>query len=113
METAMLPHRMAHRSSKTFSKRIVLALMLLASFGGALVSSDFFGGTSAQKRTGRTANKPKPNASPSPTGVDGLGSAPPIPKLKPRPEPVEDVNPGEVISVDTTEIMLPVTVRDS
>jgi VWFA-related protein len=89
--------------------------MLLASFGGALVSSDFFGSTSAQKRTGRTTNNPKTNAkpSPSPTGVDGLGPAPAIPKLKPRPEPVEDVNPGEVISVDTTEIMLPVTVRDS
>ena len=39
-----------------------------------------------------------------------MGPPPPIPKLKPTPEP--EINPGEVISVETTEVMLPVTVRD-
>ena len=77
-----------------------------------MLSSDFFGSTSAQKRPARTTSKAKP--SPSPTGADGIGQAPPIPKLKPKPEqPQEDVNPGEVISVDTTEVLLPVTVRDN
>ena len=111
MEPVVLPRRMAHRSSKSVAKRIILALMLLV-FGGALLSSDFFGSTSAQKRPARTTAKAKP--SPSPTGVAGIGPAPPIPKLKPKPEPPqEDVNPGEVISVDTTEVLLPVTVRDN
>src|SRR5215467_9283206 len=112
METVTLP-RLTRRSSKSLSKRVVLTLMLLV-FGGALLSSDFFGSTSAQKRTGRVSSKPNAKPSPAPTGVDGLGPAPPIPKLKPTPEPrTEDINPGEVISVETTEIMLPVTVRDS
>jgi len=111
METVILP-RLTRRSSKSLSKRVVLALMLLA-FGGASLTSDFFGSTSAQKRTGGVSTKPKAKPSPAPTGVDGLGAAPPIPKLKPTPERSEDVNPGEVISVETTEVLLPVTVRDS
>jgi len=102
---------MARRSNKLFSKRIILAVMLLA-FGGALLSSDFFGSTSAQKRTGRDNTKPSAKPSPTPTGLEGLGPPPPM-KLKPRPQREEDVNPGEVISVDTTEVMLPVTVRDN
>jgi Ca-activated chloride channel family protein len=40
-----------------------------------------------------------------------MGEPPPIPKLVTKPEP--EVNPGEVISVQTTEVMLPVTVRDA
>jgi len=40
-----------------------------------------------------------------------MGEPPPVPKLVTKPEP--EVNPGEVISVQTTEVMLPVTVRDA
>ena len=40
-----------------------------------------------------------------------MGPPPPVPKLKPTPE--QDIAPGEVISVETTEILLPVTVRDN
>ena len=40
-----------------------------------------------------------------------MGPPPPVPKLKPTPE--QDIAPGEVISVETTEILLPVTVRDT
>ncbi len=41
----------------------------------------------------------------------------PIPKLRRKPEPEvrkpeQEVSPGDVISVSTTEVMLPVTVRD-
>ena len=39
-----------------------------------------------------------------------MGEPPPIPKRKPTPEP--ELTAGETISVDTTEILLPVTVRD-
>jgi VWFA-related protein len=71
------------------------------------------GATAQKQKTNRSNNKPKanPKPSPSPTGVDSLGAPPPIPKLRAQPE--QDVAPGEVISVETTEVMLPVTVRDS
>ena len=40
-----------------------------------------------------------------------MGTPPPVPTLKPEPE--KEVSPGDVVSVDTTEVMFPVTVRDS
>lgn len=40
-----------------------------------------------------------------------MGAPPAVPKLKKQPEP--EINPGDVVSVDTTEVMFPVTVRDS
>jgi len=46
-----------------------------------------------------------------PTAFERLGEPPPSAKLRVRPE--QDIASGEVISVDTTEILLPVTVRDS
>ena len=64
---------------------------------------------SSQKTSQKT---PAPTQSKTSSGTDKLGDAPPIPKLKVREEPQQDVAPGEVISVNTTEVMLPVTVRD-
>src|SRR5207253_2938608 len=43
--------------------------------------------------------------------TDAIGPPPPMPS--PSPKVVQEVSSGDVISVDTTEIMLPVTVRDS
>ena len=40
-----------------------------------------------------------------------MGAPPPVPTLKKQPE--QEVSPGDVVSVDTTEVMFPVTVRDS
>lgn len=40
-----------------------------------------------------------------------MGPPPPVPTLKKQPEP--EINPGDVVSVDTTEVMFPVTVRDA
>ena len=40
-----------------------------------------------------------------------MGTPPPVPSLKKPPE--QEVSPGDVVSVDTTEVMFPVTVRDS
>lgn len=55
---------------------------------------------------------PQPKSTPKPlTDLERMGEPPPIPKLLKKPEP--EVNPGEVISVETTEVMLPVTVRDA
>ncbi|MCM3901607.1 MAG: VWA domain-containing protein [Pyrinomonadaceae bacterium] len=41
---------------------------------------------------------------------DPQGPPPPIPRLKPK---VQEIDPADVISVTTTEVLLPVTVRDN
>src|ERR1043165_4720744 len=90
---------------------IVLLLFLAALF---LLPHGFV--TSAQKQTGQRPAKPKPatrtKASPTPTPgpFDALGAPPPVPTLKQKEQ---EVTPGDVISVNTTEVMIPVTVRDS
>jgi Ca-activated chloride channel family protein len=93
---------------------LVLLLFLAALF---LLPHAFV--TSAQKQTGSRPAKPKPatrtKASPTPTPgpFDGLGAPPPVPTLKQQKEKEQEVTPGDVISVNTTEVMIPVTVRDS
>jgi len=93
---------------------LVLLLFLAALF---LLPHSFV--TSAQKQTGSRPAKPKPatrsKASPTPTPgpFDGLGAPPPVPTLKQQKEKEQEVTPGDVISVNTTEVMIPVTVRDS
>ena len=42
-----------------------------------------------------------------------MGAPPAVPTLKKQPEKEQEVSPGDVVSVDTTEVMFPVTVRDS
>jgi Ca-activated chloride channel homolog len=91
---------------------IALSLVTLT-VGGLLIpclsdSHNSFG-TRAQTKKSQRTNKQGPGKQPAKT--DELGEPPPIPKFRPRPE--EDVNPGEVISVNTTEVMLPVIVKDS
>lgn len=90
---------------------IVLLFVLAALF---LLPHAFV--TSAQKQTGTRPAKPKPaprpKASPTPTpgSLDALGAPPPVPTFKQKEQ---EVTPGDVISVNTTEVMIPVTVRDS
>ena len=71
----------------------------------------------AQKRKQTTTQKPTTTAQKNqkPTeSTDTLGAPPPIPKLKKKPEePPKEISAGDVISVNTTEVMIPVTVRDS
>jgi VWFA-related protein len=92
---------------------IVLLFILAALF---LLPYSFV--TSAQKRTVPQTTKPKPatrpkaSPSPSPGSLDALGAPPPVPTLKQKKED-QEVTPGDVISVNTTEVMIPVTVRDS
>jgi Ca-activated chloride channel family protein len=67
--------------------------------------------TSSQNSKAQKKQPIKPNS-----GADGLGQAPPIPKLNPKkeePQKDPEVSPGDVISVTTSEVMIPVTVRDS
>ena len=88
--------------------RTLLGLALLLSF----LQVDFFM-ASAQRRTSQKpkSTAAKPSATPVPkTELDRMGPPPPVPSLKKPPE--QEVTPGDVISVDTTEVMFPVTVRD-
>ncbi|HKG46887.1 MAG TPA: VWA domain-containing protein [Pyrinomonadaceae bacterium] len=72
-----------------------------------------FSVASAQRKGQRqTKPQPKPKATPAPqSSLDTMGPPPPVPSLKKPPE--QEVSPGDVVSVDTTEVMFPVTVRDS
>jgi len=65
-------------------------------------------GQSAQRKD----SSAKPSPSPTPSWLDRLGEPPPPPPL-PSPKSEQQISPGDVISVETTEVMLPVTVRDS
>jgi VWFA-related protein len=72
---------------------------------------------SAQRQTQqRTTSKPKaaakPAATPKPKSeLEAMGPPPPVPTLKKQPE--QEISAGDIVSVDTTEVMFPVTVRDT
>src|SRR6185295_2424776 len=88
--------------------RVILCIALSLSF--LFVAS--------AQRTGQRRTTPKPKSTtakpsatpPSQTSLQTMGPPPPVPKLKKPPE--QEVSPGDVVSVDTTEVMFPVTVRD-
>jgi len=76
-----------------------------------------FSAASAQRKTQQRRPAPKPKAAkpsatpPAQDSLETMGPPPPVPRLKKPPE--QEVSPGDVVSVDTTEVMFPVTVRDS
>src|SRR5690349_16563102 len=72
-----------------------------------------FSAASAQRKAQRqTKPQPTPKATPAPqSSLQTMGTPPPVPTLKKPPE--QEVSPGDVVSVDTTEVMFPVTVRDA
>ena len=66
--------------------------------------------STGQKRG--TAKGAKPTPTPTPTSnLNRLGPPPPALRLKKKTEP--EAKPSDVITVETTEVMLPVTVRDA
>ena len=93
--------------------RLLLGLALLLS----VLQVDLFMASAQRATQRRTTQKPKsttakPSATPVPkTELERMGPPPAIPTLKKPPE--QEVSPGDVVSVDTTEVMFPVTVRDS
>lgn len=120
---------MARRKTNTIRtprSRILLwlfvAMLLLT--GVVLLTAPWVPGSliaSAQRtrqKQPRSASQRSKTASPKPTPThsvfESLGEPPPPPTLrKPPPKPDPEINPGDVISVDTTEVMLPVSVRDA
>ena len=107
VKDAMRPAGIKRPSIRTmllFSMAAFLLLSLCLDDAGLI--------SSAQKKTPpnpKTSANPKPT--PTPSAVDALGAPPPVPRLKKQPE--QEVTPGDVISVMTTEVLLPVTVRNS
>ena len=83
--------------------------------GGLLVVLAFtfdFQVVDAQRKTQRQPRAAQAKPSPKPrTALEEMGAPPPVPTLKKQPE--QEVSPGDVVSVDTTEVMFPVTVRDA
>ena len=65
----------------------------------------------AQKKrtTPQRAAQAKPTPKPR-TALEQMDAPPPVPTLKQKP--VQELNPDDVVKVDTTEVMFPVTVRD-
>lgn len=107
---------MSPPSSTHFPRLLVLLFLILLAGASLQPYSSRLYTSSAQTRSSTPGNQrrkqvPKPKPSPSPTGLESLGEPPPVPRLRPTPE--QDIAPGEVISVNTTEVLLPVTVRDS
>src|SRR5689334_24927942 len=96
---------------RTNKSRWPVILLLLTVAALLLLPHSFV--TSAQKRTSPRAPQRKPAAkpTPSPSAVDALGPPPAAPTLRQKREE-QEVTPGDVISVNTTEVMIPVTVRD-
>lgn len=94
---------------------LVTTLLLqpvLSKQGGAYQAAQV---TSRQKQSATSQRKQsavKPAPSPTPSLLERLGEPPPRPSPSPRKEETQ-INPGDVITVETTEVMLPVTVRDA
>lgn len=97
-------------------RRLVATILLVVLMAGVSLLLDVSSSAATQNSRQRTSpstqrkSTPQPKPTPPPTGLDSMGPPPPVPKLKPTPE--QDINPGEVLSIETTEVMLPVTVRD-
>jgi Ca-activated chloride channel homolog len=90
-------------------RTLLLGLALLLSF----LHVDLFMASAQRRPTQKPkSTAAKPSATPVPkTELDRMGPPPPVPTLKKPPE--QEVSPGDVVSVDTTEVMFPVTVRDA
>jgi len=87
------------------------SLFVLFLFAAVLLSLLDLQVVDAQRKrtTPQRAAQPKPSPKPR-TALEEMGAPPPVPTLKKQPE--QEVSPGDVVSVDTTEVMFPVTVRD-
>jgi VWFA-related protein len=101
-------------SSKPASAAIKLSLtsgLIAIILCGLTCTQKLNGQTRSRKRTADGSSQgatPKP--SPTTSRLKTLGHPPPVPVLKKKEE---EIKPGDVISVNTSEVMLPVTVRDS
>jgi VWFA-related protein len=94
-------------------ERRILALFLLIFAVVCLLQPTSF--TSSAQRTSRASQQTPSQPKKQKSALEKLGPPPPIPTLskkKEEPQREPEVSAGDVISVNTTEVMIPVTVRD-
>ena len=89
-------------------KRLLMLLFLFTAVVFSLLDLQIV--DAQRKRTPQRAAQPKPTPKPR-TALEEVGPPPPVPTLKKQPE--QELNPDDVVKVDTTEVMFPVTVRDA
>ena len=77
---------------------------------GFVCAQQLTGQTRSGKRPTPSSQRPESTPTPGSDRLKALGAPPPVPILKKKEE---EIKPGDVISVNTSEVMLPVTVRDS
>lgn len=108
-----MARRNLSRNLPAASFRLSLTFGLLALVLSGLTSAqNSTGQTRSGKRTSApTSQRPKPTPTPSSDPLKALGAPPPVPVLRRKSD--GEVKPGDIISVNTSEVMLPVTVRDS
>jgi Ca-activated chloride channel homolog len=90
--------------------RLCLTVSLVAIGYYGLIDSARSPAQNQKQKNNSSSQRPKPTPTPASPGLKTLGAPPPVPTLRIRPE---DIKPGDVISVNTNEVMLPVTVRDA
>jgi len=95
--------------------QVLVAIFLLGlafSLSGLTCAQPVAAQTGSGKRPAAgSSQRAKPTPTPTSTRLKALGDPPPVPVLKQKKE--VEIKPGDVISVNTSEVMLPVTVRDS
>jgi Ca-activated chloride channel homolog len=107
---------MVCRKTSFQSLRLTLTCMLVALVSAAVLQLDP-PSVGAQRRSkpaqrSQVGKSPAPKPSPTPFRiVTGMGEPPPPPVFKAKK--TQEVEPGDVVSIETTEVMTPVTVRDS
>jgi Ca-activated chloride channel family protein len=92
-----------HRFQTAILFFAIVFVLLLLSFDAQVVDAQ------KKRSTPQRAAQPKPTPKPR-TALEQMGPPPPVPTLKKQPE--QELNPDDVVKVDTTEVMFPVTVRD-
>ncbi len=99
-------------------KQLVIFIAVAVMFGLAGFSMNGVRVSAQQARTKpRKQSTPKPSPTPGPTPVrsllDMLGEPPPMPPRPAKTETEPEAGATDVIKVETTEVLLPVTVRDA
>jgi Ca-activated chloride channel homolog len=108
---------MPHLADKRFILLIAIIMLPLVCSRYGTLTAQQSKPHSRKTNPSATSQRQKSSATPTPTPVrsllDLLGEPPPPPP-PPKPTKTEpEFNPGDVIKVETTEVMLPVTVRDA
>lgn len=91
--------------------RLILLLCMSAVFTLPYCALEGFTANAQRKRRPQAQTTPKTKPLTRSSALEALGAPPPVPTLRRKAE--QEVTPGDVISVITTEVMLPVTVRDA